>query len=496
MWTIKGLTKFFGPIRALEDVTFSIEEGKIYGLLGGNGAGKSTFVKLVTGVLKPDRGKILKDEKELLIKSPKDARNYGIVATYQEFSLIPDLMVINNILFNIEPLKFGFIDIEKMIERVSKILEKLHTNIPLFKEVRELSPNEKQVCEIVKALILNPQMLLLDEPTNYLYEDQKRELFAILKDLRNSAKTTIVFISHRIEEVFELCDKAIVLRDGKFIGMYDLKEMSVDEIIKAMAGESSRHYYPVEISKISKETTEKPMLTIEHLNVKDKIRDVTIHIRKGEIVGLAGLMGQGQSELLRALYGLLPYNGKILIEGKEAKILSPRDALKHGIVYISGNSLEGVFLSRSVKENISITVSLMHGLYNLINNEAEEKYATDMIKRLNITCRNLNEPVQYLSGGNRQKVYLARGLTVNPRILLLDDPLKGVDIMTKKEITRIMKDVSREKVLLFFSSDLEEILPIADRVLVFFDGKITHEFFGQHIRRDLILEASLKGKVD
>jgi len=497
MWRFENLTKYFGPIKALNEVTFSLETGKIYGLVGGNGAGKSTFVKLVTGMLKPSKGKILEDNKELAIHSPRDARRYGIVAAYQEFSLVPDLPVVNNLLLNIEPSKFGFINIDEMIEKASMILERLHVNIPLSKEVAELLPNEKQACEIAKALILNPRLLLLDEPTNYLFEDQRKELFNILSELRSSTKMTIVFISHRIEEIFEICDEAIVLRDGKLVGTFNLKKTSMDEIIKAMVGEAKEYLYITEIAQTMEKKfgQESPLLSIKNLYVDDKVKNISIDVRKGEIVGLAGLMEQGQSELLRALFGLLPFQGTVLLEGREVKIKSPQDALRQGIVYVSGNTLEGVFLSRSVKENISMIINIKKGIYRLVNSRIEEKYALNMVKNLNIICRSLSEPVLFLSGGNRQKVYLARGLTVNPKVLLLDDPLKGVDIMTKKEISKIIKDISHDKVILFFSSDVEELLPVANRILVFFEGKIVGEFTGKYMRKDIILEASVRGKI-
>ncbi len=235
------------------------------------------------------------------------------------------------------------------------------------------------------------------------------------------------------------------------------------------------------------------MLSIKNLYVKDKVKGVTINVEKGEIVGLAGLLGQGQSEFLRALYGLLPYEGTVMLEDREIKITSPRDALRHGVVYVSGDTLEGVFLMRSIKENISVVVNLQRGLYKLVDDDLEKEYASKMIRKLNIVCKDLNQLVLHLSGGNRQKVYLARGLVTNPKVLLLDDPLKGVDIRAKKEILDIVRDLAHDKAVLFFSSDVKELLPVVNRVLVFFEGKIVQEFKGEQLREDLILEASIKG---
>ena len=495
MWKFEGLAKSFGPIRAIEDLSCSLEENKIYSLVGGNGAGKSTLVKLVTGVLKPDRGRILKEGRELVIKSPRDARRHGIAAAYQEFSLVPDLPVINNLLLNIEPTKYGFIDIDRMIDMATKFMDKLNVDIPLNKLVRELSPSEKQVVEIAKALILEPQLLFLDEPTNYLSEEQREELFKIMVDMKKSTKTTIVFISHRIEEVFRVSDQAIVLRNGRLVGIYDLRKASVDEVVKAMVGElreeRPRYGYvqKVEVEAVSR----KPLLSIRNLSVNGKVRNVSLDVRRGEVVGLAGLLGQGQSELLRAIYGLLPYKGTIALEDRIINIASPRDALKQGIVYISGDTLEGVFLLRSVRENISLILNLWRGLHKPVISKLEREHAIKMVKKLNIVCRDPDQPVLYLSGGNRQKVYLARGLSVNPKVLLLDDPLKGVDIRAKKEILSIVKELSGDKAVLFFSSDVKELLPVVDRVLVFFEGRIVREFRGEELREDLIMEASIKG---
>ena len=497
MWRFEGLTKSFGPIKALQDISCSLEENRIYALVGGNGAGKSTLVKLVTGVLKPDRGRILKEGKELVIKSPRDARKHGIAAAYQEFSLVPDLPVINNLLLNIEPSKFGFIDIDRMIDRATKFMEKLGVDVPLDKLVRELSPSEKQVVEIAKALILEPQLLFLDEPTNYLSEEQREELFKIMTELKNSTKTTIVFISHRIEEVFRVSDQAIVLRNGRLVGIYDLKKVGVDEVVKAMVGEltEERSTYRYAPRAEEEAVPRKPLLSIKNLSVNDKVRNVSLDVKRGEIVGLAGLLGQGQSEFLRAIYGLLPYEGTIALEGKGISVSSPRDALRHGIVYISGDTLEGVFLLRPVRENISLILNLWRGLFKPAITKLERDLAIKMIKELNIVCRDPDQPVLYLSGGNRQKVYLARGLSVNPKVLLLDDPLKGVDIRAKKEILSIVKEFSRDKAVLFFSSDIKELLPVVDRVLVFYEGRIIREFKGEELREDLIMEASIKGVV-
>jgi ribose transport system ATP-binding protein len=495
MWRLEGLTKSFGPIKAVEDFTCSLEEGRIYGLVGGNGAGKSTLVRLVTGVLKPDRGRILKEGKELVIRSPKDARRYGIAAAYQEFSLVPDLPVINNLLLNIEPTKLGFIDIDRMIDKVAEFMDKLGVNIPLDKLVRELSPSEKQVVEIAKSLILEPQLLFLDEPTNYLSEEQREELFKTMIEIKNNARTTIVFISHRIEEVFRVSDQAIVLRNGRLVDIYDLGKVSMDEVVKAMVGELAEEFRGYKY--VPKATVEavsgKPVISVRNLSVNDKVKNVSLDVGRGEIVGLAGLLGQGQSEFLRAIYGLLPYEGAISLEGRDVKINSPRDALKHGIVYVSGDTLEGVFLLRSIRENISLILNLWRGLHKPVLSKLEKEHAVKMIKKLNIACRDPDQPVLYLSGGNRQKVYLARGLTVNPKVLLLDDPLKGVDIRAKKEILNIVKELAGDKAVLFFSSDIKELLPIVDRVLVFFEGRVIREFKGEELREDLIMEASIKG---
>jgi ABC-type sugar transport system ATPase subunit len=494
-WKIENLAKSFGPVKAVENFTVSLDSGKIYGLVGGNGAGKSTLVKLITGVLKPDKGRILKEGKEIKINSPEDARRHRIAAAYQEFSLVPDLPVINNIFLNIEPAKYGFISISRLVDKSIDFLQKLEVDVPLDKLVRELSPTEKQVVEILKALILEPQLLLLDEPTNYLSEEQRDKLFKIMIEMKKNLGTTIVFISHRLEEVYRVCEQAIVVRDGRVVGIYDLTKTSMDEIIKAMIGEvTEKHpkYKPTKKSEVEREI-KTSLLSVQHIYVTDKVRDVSLEVKRGEIVGLAGLLGQGQSEFLRAIYGLLPYEGIVKVEGQEMKFRSPFDALKNGIVYVSGDTNEGVFLLRSIKENISLIVNLERGLFWPVNNKIEEKLAYKFIDELHIKCKDPSEPVLFLSGGNRQKVYLARGFSVNPKVLLLDDPLKGVDIETKKEILDVIKENAHDKAILFFASDIKEMLPIVDRVVVFFDGRIIGEFVGEQIREDMILEASIKG---
>lgn len=494
MWKIENYSKHFGKVTALAGVTITLEENKAYGLVGANGSGKSTLVNLLTGCLRQDTGRLFEDGKEIIIEKPKDALRYGVCAAHQDLSLVSDLPVVNNLLLGNETKRRGnFLDFSKTIERAREILQRMNVDIPLNRKVGDLTRDELQIIEIAKALVFNPILVFFDEPTSFLIEDQIKRLFEIIEELKRRA--TVVFVSHRLGEVFEVCDEVIVLRDGKNVARFDLKKANLNEVVRAMVGGK---IIAASLRKKKKSKVlgkKKPFLSIEKLNAR-KIENLSLDVKKGEIVGLAGLVGHGQSDLLKALYGLISSRGSIKLEGKKLLITSPAEAIKGGIIYISGNTAEGIFPPRSVKENIAVIRNTSKPLFAHVNNKMDQNLANMMVKKLSIDCRNIEEPVRSLSGGNQQKVFVVRGLSVEPNVLLLDDPLKGIDIMTKREFSKIITEFSKRNAVLFFSTDISELLPIASRILVMYEGKIVDQFSGKRMRKDKILATAIRGKID
>lgn len=494
MWKIASYSKRFGNVIALANVTITLEENKVYGLTGANGSGKSTLVKLLTGVLEPDEGKLFKDGEELIIRSPSDARKHGICAAYQDLSLQPELSVADNLLLGIETKRRGgFLNLDKTMHRTRNTLQTMNTNIPVHKTVKSLRPDEKQLVEIAKVLASNPTVAIFDEATSYLVKDQMDELFRTIKELKTRA--TVVFISHRLTEIFAVCDEAIVLRDGTNVAKINLREAGIDKVVEAMAGKrvmitpSRKQEKPADVSR-----KEEPFFSVENLKVDQKIPKLSLSVKKGEIVGLAGLVGQGQSVLLRALFGAIPAQGLLELNGRKLSGKCPADFIRWGLVYISGDRTEGIFLSRSIKENIAIIKNAGQRLFAPINDKLERTLANNMVRKLNIECEGITQLARSLSGGNQQKVILARGMTVEPKILLLDDPLKGVDIMSKEDFFKITTELSKERAVLFFSTDVSELLAIASRILVIYEGTIVDEFSGERMREDEILSVAIRGK--
>ncbi|WP_295155973.1 sugar ABC transporter ATP-binding protein [uncultured Brachyspira sp.] len=470
-----GIEKRFKGVYALKNFNFYLKKGEILALIGENGAGKSTLMKILSGIYKKDAGTIEYFGKPLEVSSPKEAEENGISIVHQELNLMNHLTAAQNIFIGHEPLnKLGFIDDKLMIKRADKIFKGMNVDINPASKISSLTVGKQQLVEIAKALTHNSKILILDEPTAALTESETKELFRIIKDLQMSG-VSIVYISHRLDELFILSDRITVMRDGEYIDTKITKETNKDEIVNLMVG---RIIYetPKTESKVSKDAKE--ILRVENLSVSGLVKDVSFSLKYGEILGFAGLMGAGRTETARAIFGADKFeSGKIFVEGKEVSIKSPVDAIKSGIGYLSEDRKRyGLALGLPVFEN------MMMGNYDkfsnmlMIQNTKVKNISEEEIKSLNIKTPSVNQLVKNLSGGNQQKVVIANWLIKECKILIFDEPTRGIDVGARSEIYNLMeKLVSMGKSIIMISSDLVEILRMSDRILIMSEGKKTGE---------------------
>ncbi len=499
-WGLKNISKNFGAVKALDNVSLTLETGKAYGLVGANGSGKSTLIKTLTGVVSPDAGDVYKDEEKLSIESPRDSHDYGIYASHQDLSLAPELSVLDNLLLKMESRKKRFfLDRGEMVKKAKEVLDRTRQDISFNEDVKNLTRNEMQMVENLKLVVRNPELALFDEPTSYLTDEGIEDLFKIIDELVEEGKT-VLFVSHRLGEIFEECEKTIVLRSGEKVGEFDLSQMSEEELAEEMVGSDEEGRLSLERSEMDISVSEKKsgseaFFSVENLNLSDLEGSLSFEAAKGEIIGISGLTGQGQSDMLRSISGVDPTDGEIRLDGDLLDIGSPNDAIENSIIYVSGDKdLEGLLPPRSVKENIALIRNGSKWLISLVDEGMEEDLANKMVGELNIDCEGIDEKARSLSGGNQQKLFLGRGLGEDPKVLLLNDPFKGVDIMTKNSITGKLSEIKEDRVVIFYSSEVEDIVPIASRVLVMYEGEIVAEFEGDEINRDKIEEASIRGE--
>lgn len=470
-----GIEKRFKGVYALKNFNFSLKEGEILALIGENGAGKSTLMKILSGIYEKDSGTIEYFGKQLEVNSPKEAEEKGISIVHQELNLMNHLTVAQNIFIGHEPLNsIGLIDDNLMIKKAKSIFKGMNVDINPSDKIGSLTVGKQQLVEIAKALIHNSKILILDEPTAALTEAETKELFRIIKDLQLTG-VSIVYISHRLEELFIISDRITVIRDGEYIDTKLTKETNKDEIVNLMVG---RVIYetPKTESKVPQDAKE--ILRVENLTVQGIIKDISFSLKEGEILGFAGLMGAGRTEIARAIFGADKFDsGKIFVNGKQVYIKSPVDAIKNGIGYLSEDRKRyGLALGLSVSEN------MMMGNYNkfshflMVQKKDINKTAKEEVKSLNIKTPSINQLVKNLSGGNQQKVVIANWLIKECKILIFDEPTRGIDVGARSEIYSLMERlVSMGKSIIMISSDLVEVLRMSDRILIMSEGKKTGE---------------------
>lgn len=467
---MRGIDKSFGSNQVLKQAGFTLESGEVHALMGENGVGKSTLMKILTGVYTKDAGTVLVDGKEVNYKNPQEAEKAGIVFIYQELNVMFDLTVEENLFMGKEIHgKFGICDKKAMQKKAQEALNILGVNISPKTVMAELSVGQQQMVEICKALMADAKVIIMDEPTAALTQSETVALFKVIESLRKKG-VSMVYISHRMEEIFELCDRITVLRDGSYIGVKNIPETNMNEIVKMMIGREIGERYPSRNVKIGKE-----VLKVKELTRKGTFHDVNFSVRAGEVLGVSGLMGAGRTEIMQAIFGNLSYeSGTIEIDGKEVKISNPRQAMEHGIGFITEDrKTEGLMLDKSIRENISLCNLRRISKSSVISREAEKNMVAEAIKDLHIKCFGSYHECNNLSGGNQQKVVLAKWILTNPKILILDEPTRGVDIGAKKEIYSIINKLAAQGVaIIMVSSELPEVLGMSDNIMVVREGEV------------------------
>ena len=467
---MKGVKKYFPGVKALDGVDFELRKGEIHALLGENGAGKSTLIKILTGLYSMTEGSIHIKGEEVHMKSVKDARDNRIAAIHQEICLVPYVSVARNIYLGRElKNKFGLMDDKAMEAETQKLLDRLGMDIDASKEVRQYSIAQQQLIEIAKALALDAEILLMDEPTSSLTEKEVTNLFETIRRLKENG-TSIIYISHRMEELFELSDRVTVLRDGQYIDTFVTAETNREELVAAMVGRQLTDFY-VKDSVPQDEV----FMEVKNLSHAGVFEDVSFTLKKGEILGVSGMVGAGRSEVARAIVGIdKKTGGEVLLEGKVLDIQKPIDAINAGVVLIPENRKEeGLVLENSVRFNTTLAV-LKEFIRGIIwNRKKEESMVEEHINALKIRTPHQEQLILNLSGGNQQKVVIAKWLATAPKVLIMDEPTRGVDVGAKAEIYTIMNDLAKQGIsIIMISSDLPEIINMSDRVLVMREGKL------------------------
>ena len=479
------ICKTFPGVKALDDVSFNLKPGEVMALLGENGAGKSTLMKILSGVYTKDEGTILIDGKEVPIMNQKVASEKGIAIIHQELNMCHHLTIAENMFLGREPLKHGLIDTKKMNSDAKELLLKLGVDIDPTTITGELQVSKQQMVEIAKALSINAKVLIMDEPTSALTAREIDELFTIIRQLKESG-CGIVYISHRLEELAHITDRVTIMRDGHYITSGNFKDFTMDEIIANMVGREIKEKYPHVDCPVGETVFE-----VKNLNAGRLVRDISFSVRKGELVGIAGLMGAGRTETTRAIFGAdQKESGKIFVEGKEVFIRNPKDAIKNGIVLApEDRKKDGLCTKLPVRENISLpNLDGLTGKNLVINSRKENDISQKAIKDMNIKLPHAEVNAETLSGGNQQKVVVGKWLAGNSKLVMFDEPTRGIDVAAKVEIYHLMNQLKENGIgCLFVSSELPEVIGVADRIIVMCDGRITGELSREEATQEKVL---------
>ena len=467
---MRGIDKSFGGNAVLKNAGFLLEGGEIHALMGENGAGKSTLMKILTGVYTKDAGTVIVDGQEVCYKNPQEAEKAGIVFIHQELNVLFDLTVEENMFLGKEiHNRFGVCDKKAMRAQVKQILDKLGVNIAPGEVMSHLSVGQQQMIEIAKALMVDAKVIIMDEPTAALTQSETEVLFKVVKSLREKG-VSIVYISHRMEEIFELCDRITILRDGSYIATKEIKDTDMNDVVKMMIGREIGERYPQRDCKIGD-----VMLDVQNLTRPGVFEKVSFQVREGEVLGVSGLMGAGRTEIMQAIFGNLPHvTGKIIIDGREVQNKSPQQAMKNGIGFITEDrKVEGLMLGESIMKNISMANLGRISRHGVLDKKAEQNLVKRGIEELHIKCFGPQHECDNLSGGNQQKVVFAKWIYTEPKVLILDEPTRGVDIGAKKEIYNIINDLAAKGVaIIMVSSELPEVLGMSDRIMVVREGMV------------------------
>ena len=490
---LKKINKSFPGVQALKDMSFSINAGEIHAICGENGAGKSTLMKVVSGIYAPDSGEIFFDGKKVNITNPNEALDMGISIMYQETSLFPEMTILENLFLNHElsRKKLGFLrilDYAAMENKVKNIFTSLSSSLDLHMKVTEIGMAQKQLVEIAKALTFDSKVLIMDEPTASLTQREVEALFKIINSLKRRG-VAIVYISHRLEEIFEVCDRVTVIRDGYFVSCNAVQDTNIDQLVSDMVGRDIKQYYP----KADVEPGD-TVLEVKNLNKANLLRDISLNVRHSEIVGLSGLAGAGRTELAHALCGFIKIDsGEIFLDGEPVRIKDYRSAMDSGLFYVSEDrSKYGLVVQMDIKKNVTLPQINKISKLSFINGKIEDEMGNKAISDFDIKAPNADFIVENLSGGNQQKVSVAKATALNPKLLILDEPTRGVDVNAKAEIHKLIGTLVQQGLsILMISSELPELLGMCDRIYVMSAGQIKGCFNRAEATQESILKIAL-----
>lgn len=489
---MKNIHKSFGTNRVLAGVDFDLREGEVHALMGENGAGKSTLMNILTGLHSRDEGTIVIDGQETYFSSPKEAEEKGIAFIHQELNIWPEMTVLDNLFIGKEPTSgLGFLNMKQMKALAKEQFGKLSVTIPLTQEAGECSVGQQQMIEIAKALMTKAKVIIMDEPTAALTEREIEKLFEVIRSLKKEG-VSIVYISHRMEEIFTICDRITVMRDGKSVDTKPIPDTNFDEVVRKMVGRELTERYPARHP-----VPGDVVLEVKNISSKGKFENVSFSVRAGEIVGMSGLMGAGRTEMMRAIFGLDRLDsGEIWVRGKKVNIRKPDDAVKHGIGFITEDRKdEGLVLDFSVRENMALTNLFSFSSKGFISAKKELDFVDTLTKRLQIKTHTTETPARNLSGGNQQKVVIAKWIGIGPSVLILDEPTRGVDVGAKREIYQLMNELTERGVaILMVSSELPEVLGMSDRILIVHEGRISGEVSGENATQEQIMTLATGGQ--
>ena len=470
---VQNLSKAFLGMKALDNIQFDLKKGEVHALMGENGAGKSTFMKILMGMLTPDSGEIIFEGEALKKYNVNEILHKGISMIHQEILVVPELTVAQNIFLGRETNYWNWLNDKRINQKAQELLKLMGVNINAQSKIKNLSIAEMQMVEIAKAISNNAKVIIMDEPTSALSDKEVSMLFKIIKDLKAKG-VAIIYISHKMDEIYEITDRITILRDGKYIATKNTSELDKNELIALMVGREIESLFPVNDSIRVATECSPVVLSVQNLNKKGKFKDINFEVFAGEVLGIAGLMGAGRTEIARAIFGLDKFeSGEITLKGQKIKIKSPQDAIKKGIGYVSEDRKAlGFIPALSVKENISLSSLADFSKAWFVNATNEKEATTQLANDLKIKATSINQKVMNLSGGNQQKVVIGRVLLSSPSIIILDEPTRGIDVGAKFEIYKLIKQLTEKGVaIIMISSELPEILGMSDRILVLSKGK-------------------------
>ncbi|MBR3031992.1 MAG: sugar ABC transporter ATP-binding protein [Clostridiales bacterium] len=493
---MRGIEKYFPGVKALQKVDFSLNSGEIHALMGENGAGKSTLIKVLTGVYGKDAGVIRLDGKEVQIHSPQDAQRLGISTVYQEITLCPNLTVAENMYIGRG--NGAITNWKKMNESADRILKRMDIPARATQQLASCSIAVQQMVAIARAVDMECKVLILDEPTSSLDEQEVEKLFGLMRDLKELG-VGIIFVTHFLDQVYEVCDKITVLRDGQLVGEYEIKDLPRVKLVAKMLGKEMDDLSDIkgETESYSGEDADEEVFEASKLVSNAGIKPFDFHIRKGEVNGFTGLLGSGRSECVRAIFGAdRVLGGKVKMHGKPVKIKGPKQAMKNGIAYLpEDRKIDGIVGDLSVRENIILALQVMKGFFKPFTKAQAYAFADEYIKKLNIKTASADTPVKSLSGGNQQKVILARWLLMHPEYLILDEPTRGIDVGTKIDIQKLVLELASEGMsITFISSETDEMLRTCSRLVVMRDRKVVGELSGDDLTQSMIMSTIAGGE--